>query len=235
MKTIGLLGGMSWESTVPYYRLINQAVRERLGGLHSARVVLHSVDFHEIAELQLAEKWGEAGLVLGASARSVEAAGADGLLICANTMHAVFDQVEASVSIPVLHIADAVAATVREAGHSEVALLGTRFTMERDFYRGRLEQRHELSVRIPDEHDREQIHRVIYDELCHGEIRDESRGVLARIIEGLVARGAEAVILGCTELTMLASPKDEAVPVFDSTEIHARAAVRWALDDAQVR
>ncbi len=231
MKTIGLLGGMSWESTVPYYRVINETVGERLGGLHSARVVLYSVEFQEIEMLQHADRWDDTAKILTAAARSIEAGGADFLVICTNTMHKVAAQIEEGIGIPLLHIADATAEEIKAAGVRTVGLLGTKFTMEHDFYRGRLEQNHGLEVVVPDEAGRDAVHRVIYEELCLGTVRDDSRDAYRRIIEDLVARGAEAIILGCTEISMLVGPEDSTVPVFDTTEIHARKAVDWALED----
>ena len=231
MKTIGLIGGMSWESTVPYYRSINELVKERLGGLHSACVVLYSVDFEEIEQLQDAGKWDEAGEVLAGAARSVEAAGADFLVLCTNTMHKVVGAIEAAVTIPLLHIADATAAEVRRAGVSTVGLLGTRFTMEQDFYRGCLEEQHGIKVLVPEEQDRERVHRIIYDELCRGIINDTSRDRYREIIDALVERGARGVILGCTEISLLVSQADSSVPLFDTTSIHARSAVDFALQE----
>ena len=203
MKTIGLLGGMSWESTLTYYRLINEGVRERLGGLHSAELVLYSVDFEPIERLQAAGDWDKTGRRLARGARGVAAAGAELLVLCTNTMHKVADAIEAAVDIPFLHIADATAAALKEAGHGRVGLLGTAFTMEQDFYRGRLEERHGLEVLVPDKADRQLVHGVIYDELCLGRVVDASRREYARIIAGLQQRGAEAVILGCTEISLL--------------------------------
>jgi aspartate racemase len=229
MKTIGLLGGMSWESTVPYYQTINRVVRERLGGLHSARVVLYSVDFYEIERLQHAARWAEAAEILVAAARCVERAGADFLVLCTNTMHKVAPDIEARVGIPLLHIADATARRVAASGLSTIGLLGTRFTMEEDFYRGRLATRHGLTVLTPSREERDAVHRVIYDELCVGTIRDESRGEYARIVRGLVGRGAQAVILACTEIGLLLRPSDAAVPLFDTAGIHAEEAAIQAL------
>jgi aspartate racemase len=229
MKTIGLLGGMSWESTVPYYQIINREVNERLGGLHSAKLVLYSVDFDEIEKLQHAGKWNETGEILANRAESLEAAGADCLVLCTNTMHKVADQIQAAIDIPLLHIADAVADRVKAAELSTVGLLGTRFTMEEDFYRRRLQDLHGISVVIPNEDDRATIHRVIYDELCLGQVVDSSRGQFSRIIAGLGRAGAECVVLGCTEISMLVGPADVDLSVYDSTEIHARSAVSWAL------
>jgi aspartate racemase len=231
VKTIGLLGGMSWESTVPYYRIINEAVGARLGGLHSARLVLYSVEFQEIENLQHEDRWDEAGELLAAAAASIQAAGADFLVICTNTMHKVTDQIEARISIPLLHIADATAETIKAAGVTSVGLLGTRFTMEQDFYRGRLEQDHGLRVLVPDARSRDAVHRIIYEELCLGVVRDDSLAAYRTVIDELVERGAEAVILGCTEIGMLVKPEDSPVPLFDTAEIHARKSVEWALGD----
>lgn len=231
MKTIGLLGGMSWESTVPYYRWINQRVNRRLGKLHSAEIVLYSVDFEPIEVLQHAGQWGEAARVLTRAARQVEGAGAELLVICTNTMHKVYDEIAAGVGIEVLHIADATAEAIAAAGLRRVGLLGTRFTMEEDFYRGRLSERHGLEVLVPNAADREIVHRVIYDELCRGQVRDDSRREYRRILGELAARGAEGVILGCTEISMLVGADDAPVPVFDTTEIHACRAADRALED----
>ena len=229
MKTIGLIGGMSWESTVPYYRLINEAVRARLGGLHSAKLVLHSVDFHEVERLQREGDWAQAGELMAGAARSLEAAGADFLVLCTNTMHKVAGSIESAVPIPLLHIADATGDAIRQAGHSTVGLLGTRFTMEEAFYRDRLRERHGLQVLVPDEADRGIVHRVIYEELCLGLVRPGSRAEYARILAGLAARGAQAVILGCTEISMLVGPGDSELPLFDTTAVHAQAAAVRAL------
>lgn len=229
MKTIGLIGGMSWESTVPYYRLINEGIKQRLGGLHSARIVLYSVDFHDIERLQHAGRWDEAGALLAAAARSLQAAGADFLVLCTNTMHKVAPAIEAAVAIPLLHIADPTAEAVKRAGIRTVGLLGTRFTMEEDFYRGRLEDRHELKVVIPDAADRDVVHRVIYDELCLGITQDASRAAYREIIGRLVAQGAQGIILGCTEIGLLVKPEDAPVPLFDTTALHAASAVEFAL------
>ncbi len=231
MKTIGLIGGMSWESTVPYYRLINETVRERLGGLHSARIVLYSVDFHEIEQLQRAGDWETAGLLLARVARSLHAAGADFLVLCTNTMHKVAGAIEAAAPIPLLHIADPTAVAVRAAGCSTVGLLGTRFTMEEDFYRERLRRNHGLEVLVPDKEDRDLVHRVIYDELCLGKVLPDSRAQYRRIMARLADRGAEAIILGCTEISLLVDASDAAVPLFDTTRIHAVSAALHALAD----
>jgi len=232
MKTIGLLGGMSWESTVLYYQIVNRTVAERLGGLHSAKVLLSSVDFDEIEKLQHAGQWEQAGTVLAREARRLELAGANFLVICTNTMHKVAPQVEAAISIPLLHIADPTAAAIARAGVKTVGLLGTRFTMEQEFYRGRLEREHGLEVLVPPAPDITTVHNVIYDELCRGRVMDASRAQFRRVIGGLVARGAQGIILGCTEITMLVGAKDSPVPLFDTTELHARAAARRAVDDS---
>jgi aspartate racemase len=229
MKTIGLLGGMSWESTIPYYRIINQGVSERLGGLHSAKILLYSVDFDGIERLQHEDRWDDAAEVLADAARRLEAAGADFLVLCTNTMHKVAPQLEEALNIPMLHIADATADAIRHAGIGAVGLLGTRFTMEQDFYRGRLEEKHGLRVLTPDEDGRTVVHDVIYHELCRGRVLDESRQRFIGIIDALAARGAEGVILGCTEIAMLTDGADTAVPLFDTTSIHAAQAVHWAL------
>lgn len=230
MKTIGLIGGMSWESTIPYYRHINEAVKDRLGGLHSAKVILFSVDFHEIEQLQHAGDWHKAGALLADAAAALERAGAECIVICTNTMHKVADQVQAAVSIPLLHIADPTASAIKAAGLNTVGLLGTRFTMEQDFYRQRLERDHDLNVLIPEEQDRAIIHKVIYEELCLGIVQDDSRKLYVTIIDRLVARGAQAIILGCTEISLLVRPQDAQVPLFDTTAIHAADAARWSMD-----
>ncbi|WP_328944486.1 aspartate/glutamate racemase family protein [Streptomyces sp. NBC_00250] len=232
MKTIGLIGGMSWESTAEYYRLLNELTRDRLGGLHSARCVLYSVDFAEIEELQVQGSWTKAGEILAAAAQALEAAGADMVLICTNTMHKVADQVEAAVSIPLLHLADVTAEAVRASGVRRVGLLGTAFTMEQDFYRGRLEAGG-LDVRVPDAEGRELVHRVIYEELCLGIVREESRDAYQQVIRDLVAGGAEGIILGCTEIELLIGSEDSPVPLFPTTRLHAEAAVNAALPDTQ--
>jgi len=229
MKTLGLLGGMSWESTLPYYRQINETVRERLGGLHSARLLLYSVDFAEVERLQHAGDWDAAGALLGRAACSLRDGGAQLLVICTNTMHKVADAVEAACGLPLLHIADPTGAAIRAAGLQRVGLLGTRFTMEQDFYRRRLIQRHGLEVLVPDPPARERVHAIIYDELCLGRIRDESRREYQAIIDGLVARGAQGVILGCTEIGLLIGPDDVAIPRFDTAALHARAAALAAI------
>jgi aspartate racemase len=228
VKTIGLLGGMSWESTELYYRWINEGVKARLGGLHSARIALYSVDFQDIEALQHAGEWARAGDLLGEAARRVEAAGADFLLLCTNTMHKVAPQIERAIDIPLLHLADATARRIRAAGVETVGLLGTNFTMEQEFYKGRLAE-HGLQVLVPSAEDRQVVHRIIYDELCLGVVKEESREEFLQIIDELRFRGAEAVIQGCTEIVMLVQQQDTQVPLFDTTAIHAQEAVALAL------
>jgi aspartate racemase len=229
MKTIGLLGGMSWESTALYYRLINEGVRRALGGTHSAPVAMVSVDFREIEALQHAGDWGETAKILCRRARQVEQAGADFLLICTNTMHKVADEISGSIGIPVLHIADATARAIRAAGNGTVGLLGTKFTMEQAFYRGRLEQ-HGVEVLVPPKTDRDAVHRVIYEELILGQVRSESRDRYLAIIDAMHRRGAQAVIAGCTEIGLLVQQEHTPVPLFDTTVIHAQQAVQEALN-----
>lgn len=229
MKTIGLLGGMSWESTVIYYRAMNQSVQRRLGGLHSAKILLASVEFADLAALQQSGAWDAAADMLIGYGRALERAGADVLLIGANTMHKVAFQLEAALQIPLLHVADPAGAAVVRTGCKRPGLLGTRFTMEEPFYLERLQERHGITAMIPDEADRSFVHRLIYEELCRGVLRPESRAEVQQIIARLVARGADGVILGCTELPLLVGPGDASVPVFDTTTLHAEAAVDWAL------
>ena len=233
MKTIGLIGGMSWESSLEYYRIINQAVKASLSGLHSARCILYSVDFAEIEVLQQEGRWQEAGDLLAAAGRSLQRAGADGLVLCTNTMHKLADVIEAGVSIPLLHIADATAQRIVAAGMRKVGLLGTRYTMEQDFYKGRLTSKHGLDVLLPAAGDRETVHRVIYDELCLGIVRQESRRRYGEIMAGLAAAGAEGIILGCTEIELLVHEADSPVPLFPTTRIHALAAVQWTLEEGE--
>lgn len=233
MKTIGLIGGMSWESTLPYYRRINQQVAERLGGLHSARIILHSVDFFEVERLQAAGDWDRAGEMLAGIARGLERAGADLLVLCTNTMHIVADRIESATRIPLVHIADATAGAVAAAGMTTVGLLGTRFTMEQDFYRGRLERKHGIRVLVPPEPDRETVNRVIFEELCRGSLLPQSRSEYTRIISELAANGAEGVVLGCTEIGLLVKPGDVGVGLFDTAVIHADAAVVRALAEPE--
>lgn len=231
MKTIGLLGGMSWESTASYYRLINEGVKTKLGGLHSARITMVSVDFDEIEKLQHQGDWDATAALLSEAARSVEAGGAEGLLICTNTMHRVAPQIEAHISIPLLHIADATAKRLQLDGIGKVGLLGTRFTMEQDFYKGRLVNEFGMDVLTPNEAERERVHRVIYSELCLGCIEPNSRQAFLRIINQLHARGAEAIILGCTEIALLVQQEHTSIPLYDTTQIHAEAAVEWAIPE----
>lgn len=229
MKTIGLLGGMSWESTTSYYTAINQGIKAQLGGLHSAKLVLLSVDFAEIEALQHQGNWQQTGVILAQAAQAVEAAGVDFFLIGSNTMHKVAAQIEAAVSIPLLHIADATAEQLTTDGITKVGLLGTRFTMEQAFYRGRLTDSHGIEVLVPNEAQRQVVHQIIYDELCQGQIRDASRQAYLSIIADLAAQGAEAVILGCTEIALLVEQSDTSVPLYDTTAIHSAAAVQLAL------
>jgi aspartate racemase len=231
MRTIGLIGGMSWESSAEYYRLINAAVKERLGGLHSARSLLLTVDFAEIEAMQQQGRWDEAGELLADASHALERGGADCIVLCTNTMHKVAEAITAATALPFIHIADATAAAIRAAGLRCVGLLGTRFTMEERFYRGRLVEQHGLEVLVPEAADRAVINRVIYEELCLGVIREESRAQYRAVIERLVEQGAEGVILGCTEITLLVSQADSAVPLFDTTRLHALAAVDFALAD----
>lgn len=229
MKTIGLLGGMTWESTDLYYRWINQFVKAKLGGLHSARIAMLSVDFQEIAELQHSDNWNRAGEILSEAARHIEAAGADFLVICTNTMHKVAPQIERAISIPILHVADATARRIKEQKMKTVGLLGTSFTMEQDFYKGRLSDEHGLTVIIPSESDRKIANSVIYTELCHGIVNDDSREQFLEIIDRLSRRGAEGIIEGCTEIVLLVQQEHTDIPLFDTTAIHAQEAVSVAL------
>jgi aspartate racemase len=228
VRRIGLIGGMSWESTAEYYRLANRLVAERLGGYHSADLVLRSVDFATIDKQQRRGAWEESGALLAAAARELEAAGAECVALCTNTMHVVADDVASAVHVPFVHLVDVVGEAVRRAGLVDVALLGTGFTMDQPFYRERLE-RHGLSVHLPSPEDRELVHRVIYDELVHGVVREESRDDYSRVIQGLVDAGAAGVILGCTEIELLVGPGDSPVPVFPTTRLHVEALVDWAL------
>lgn len=229
MKTIGMIGGMSWESTLSYYKAINEGVKAALGGLNSAQICLYSVNFEPIEKLQHEGKWDETAQLLAQAAKSVEAGGADFLLICTNTMHKVAPEIEAQISIPILHIADATAKQLQQDGIERVGLLGTRFTMEQEFYKGRLQQQFGIDVLIPDAEQRQQVHRVIYEELCMGTIRPESRAQYIEIVEDLHRRGAQAVILGCTEIALLIQQHDTDVPLYDTTKIHAEQAVQLAL------
>ena len=228
-KTIGLLGGMSWESTATYYRELNEGIKAKLGGLHSARICMVSVDFEEIEKLQQIEDWNGTAVILSEAAMAIEKGGADFLLICTNTMHKVAPQIEANISIPILHIADATAQRLREAGIKKVGLLGTRFTMEQNFYKGRLVEKYGIDVIVPNEPEREDVHSVIYNELCLGTIDQHSRKRYLKIIAQLAANGAEAVILGCTEIALLVKQNHTATPLYDTTAIHAEQAVLEAL------
>jgi aspartate racemase len=230
MKRIGLLGGMSWESTAVYYRFVNEEVRERLGGLHSADCLVRSVDFADIEPLQREDRWDEAGSLLAEEARTLGAAGAEVLMLCTNTMHRVADRVRAATDAQFVHIADATAAAVLGQGLSTVGLLATAYTMEQEFYVGRLRDEHGLEVLVPDDEDRRIVHDVIYRELCVGVVRDESRAEYRRIMAELARRGAGAILLGCTEIDLLVGPDDSEAPVFDTTRLHALAAVDLALD-----
>ncbi|BFM48954.1 aspartate/glutamate racemase family protein [Marinomonas sp. THO17] len=229
MKTIGLLGGMSWESTVSYYTALNRGVKDTLGGLHSAKINMVSVDFAEIEQLQHAGNWQATADILSQAGRSVEASGADALLICTNTMHKVAEQIQSAINIPVLHIADATGQVLQADGVTKVGLLGTRFTMEQDFYKARLLDRFAMQVMVPNKSQQDIVHNVIYDELCRGEINPESRQQYIDIIEDLHQKGAQAVILGCTEIALLVKQTDTKVPLYDTTNIHAQNAVRWML------
>lgn len=229
MKTIGLLGGMSWESSIEYYRIINETVRERLGGLHSAVSLMHSVDFSEIETLQMRGDWDESGRVLAKAAADLQAGGADCVVLCTNTMHKVADAITAAISIPFIHIADPTADAIKGANIQNIALLGTDFTMSQAFYKGRLVDQHGLNVLVPNDQDRATVHRIIYEELVLGQIKAESKQAYLEIIDRLITAGAEGVILGCTEIGLLVKAEDCSIPVFDTTLIHAQAAVDFAL------
>ena len=229
MKTIGMIGGMSWESSIEYYRIVNQAVREKLGGLHSAKSIMVSVEFAEIEELQHRNQWDKLADIMVEAGRSLEKGGADFVIICTNTMHKLYDVIQQTIKIPMLNIADATAEKIKTEGIDRIALLGTRFTMEENFYKGRLADKYGLEVMIPSPDQMNTVHRIIYDELCAGTIKPDSKQKYAAIIQDLVARGAGGVILGCTEIGLLVKPQDSLVPLFDTTEIHARAAVAYAL------
>jgi aspartate racemase len=231
MKTIGMIGGMSWESSIEYYRIINESVRAELGGLHSAKSMMVSVEFAEIEALQHQDRWDEAAEILIDAARSLESGGADFAIICTNTMHKLYDIIQENIQIPLLHIADATAETIKAEGIQKIALLGTRFTMEENFYKGRLVDNYELAVIIPDLEDMEIVHRIIYDELCAGIIQSDSKQKYKDIIQRLVQKGAEGIILGCTEIGLLVKQEDSPVLLLDTTEIHATAAVKYALAD----
>ena len=232
MRTIGLIGGMSWESSAAYYRLINQQVRDRLGPLRSAQLLMHSVDFGPIEQAQHADRWDDTALILEDAARRLRAGGADCVVLCTNTMHKLADRIAAAGGLPFLHIADPVGVAAKAQGFTKVGLLGTAFTMEQEFMKGRLAQAHGLQVLVPDEDERAAVHRIIYEELCTGVVRDASRAVYQRAIDALAARGAQAVVLGCTEITLLIQPADSSLPTLDTTLLHAQAAVDFALADA---
>lgn len=229
MKTIGLLGGMSWESTLGYYRIINKGINKILGGLHSAKIVMYSVDFESIWKLQRAGDWEGAATILSEAAQNIQAAGADFLVICTNTMHKVSPEIEAAIQIPLLHVADATAGIIEKEGIKSVGLLGTAFTMEQEFYKGRLINNYGLQVLVPNEDDRQIVHRVIFHELCLGKIEPDSKAEYLRIIDNLAAQGAEAVILGCTEIGMLVNQTDTNVRLLDTAVIHAKKAVELAI------
>jgi aspartate racemase len=229
MKTIGMIGGMSWESSIEYYRIVNEVAKEKLGGLHNARSLMYTVDFDEIEALQRTNRWAEADEVLVDAARRLERGGADFIVICTNTMHKSAPRIQQEVRIPILHIADATARQVKAAGIERIGLLGTRYTMEEDFYKSRLSDLFGLDVLIPEQAERDEVHRVIFEELVLGRILPESRQAYQKIIAGLVARGAQGIILGCTEIGLLVKPEDAPIPLFDTTLLHARAAVEMAL------
>lgn len=231
MKTIGLLGGMSWESTTSYYKAINEGVKQALGGFHSAKICMYSVDFDEIEKLQTKGDWPATAEILSRAARSIEAGGADFLIICTNTMHKVAPEIGSTVSIPILHIADATAEKLLADRVKRVGLLGTRFTMEQDFYKGRLTDKFGIDVIVPDTEQRDTVHKIIFSELCLGKISNRSRERYLKIINDLHAKGAEAVILGCTEIALLVQQKHTPVPLYDTTEIHAAQAVKFALSE----
>lgn len=229
MKTIGLLGGMSWESTIPYYRLINEGVKQRLGGLHSAQILLHSVDFHEIELCQSRGEWDKAGDILAQAALGLQQAGAEGIVLCTNTMHKVAEAIESACDVPFLHIADATGRAIQKQQMSNVALLGTRYTMEQDFYRGRLQTEFGISTLIPEADDRQKINQIIFDELCLGEFSEASRDYYLGVIDQLAKQGAQGVIFGCTEIGLLVPTERSPLPVFDTAAIHAQDAVAFML------
>jgi aspartate racemase len=229
LKTLGLIGGMSWESTLPYYRQINQTVKDTLGGLHSAKLILYSVDFAEVAQLQATGQWAATGQLLADAARKLEGAGADALVLCTNTMHKVAHTIEAAVTIPLIHIADPTARAATQADLTTVGLLDTRFTMEQDFYRARLDNQFGLTVLTPASAVRDEVHRIIFEELCLGQVHAASQQQLQQAVAQLQAQGAQAIILGCTELAMSLLPEQVPLPLFDTAALHARAAALWAL------
>ena len=231
MKTIGVIGGMSWESSAEYYRLLNRHAKARFGGHHNARSLMLTVDFAPVEALQRAGDWAALGAHMAEAAQQLERGGADLVILATNTMHRVYPAIESAIRVPFLHIADPTGAALREAGVERVGLLGTRYTMEQTFYTGRLREQYRLDALVPNEPDRADVHRIIYDELCHGVVKDESLATYQRVIDDLASRGAQAVILGCTEITLLIKPEDSSLPVFDTTSLHARAAVEWAARD----
>ncbi|MCW3975716.1 MAG: aspartate/glutamate racemase family protein [Candidatus Bathyarchaeota archaeon] len=230
MKKIGLIGGMSWESTVEYYRIINEETNKRLGGLHSAKIIMYSFDFDEIEKFQSQGRWDSATDVMIEVAKRIEKAGAEIILICTNTMHKMFAQIEESVTIPVLHILDVTAEAIKSKEIKKVGLLGTKFTMEQEFYKERLKSAHGIEVIIPDAQDMEKVNKIIYEELCRGKIKESSKELLKQIIEGLVDEGAEGIVLGCTELPLLIKKEDSSVPIFDTCSLHAKKAVEISLE-----
>ena len=230
MKTIGLLGGMSWESTIPYYRLINEGIKARLGGLHSASLLLHSVDFHEIEACQSSGDWDKAGEILANAAAGLERAGAEGIVLCTNTMHKVADQIEDRCSVPFLHIADATARAIQKQNLQLVALLGTRYTMEQDFYRGRMRDAHGIETCVPDGEDRARVNQILFDELCRGTFSEPSRTYFIDLIARMANQGAQGVIFGCTEIGLLVSQDQSPIPVFDTAALHAADVVDFMLD-----
>ena len=235
MKTIGLLGGMSWESTIPYYRLINEGVKQSLGGLHSAKILLHSVDFHEIEECQSNGDWQRAGEILAQAAVGLQQAGAEGIVLCTNTMHKVTEAIESACDVPFLHIADATGRAIQKQQMNNVALLGTRYTMEQDFYRGRLQTEFGISTLIPEADDRQKINQIIFDELCLGEFSEASRDYYLGVIDQLAEQGAHGVIFGCTEIGLLVPTELSPLPVFDTAAIHAQDAVAFMLSAADAK
>ena len=229
MKTMGMIGGMSWESTLEYYRIVNETTKNRLGGFHSAKCILYSVDFAEVEKLQHLGDWDELTRLMKDAARKLEGAGADFVIICTNTMHKMADEVQEVIRIPILHIVDVTAEAIRANREKRVGLLGTKFTMEQDFYKGRLRDKHGVEVVIPGEEDRQVVHDILYSELCMGEIKELSKGKFKSVIQNLVDRGAQSVILGCTEIPLIVSQDDYDIPVYDTTTLHAQAAVDFAL------
>ncbi len=229
MRTIGMIGGMSWESTLEYYRIVNEEVKKKLGGFHSAKCFLYSVDFEEVERLQHQGQWGLLTQLMISAARNVERAGADFLLICTNTMHRMADEVQSAIHIPLLHIVDVTAEAIKAKGQIRVGLLGTKFTMEQDFYKGRLQDKYGLEVLIPSEEERQIIHDILYSELCLGKVKELSKNKFKAIIHNLIEKGAQGVILGCTEIPLIVNQKDYKIPLYDTTALHAQAAVEYAI------